>query len=85
MNDKHPILWQIKLGALKIINRGYGLDYYWRDKWLFVSAPAYVGWRLKGYETIKRAAWFDFRFGLYWYGKPVIAFTNWRRWIRSRL
>jgi hypothetical protein len=73
-----PIIRQAHIGPLRIIQRSYGVDYYWRNKWLLVSAPAYIGWRLKDYETERHSACFDLRLG-YCHDGRWFKFPDWWR------
>lgn len=84
MSD-YPIIRQAHIGPLHIVQRSYGVDYYWREKWLLVSAPTYIGWRLKDYETKRRAALFDIHRGLVWYGKHIVIYPKWWHQLKGRL
>lgn len=59
--DWTAIRHMLRIGNLRVVVRHYGVDYYWRDRWLFVSAPAYIAWGQQPNRCL-----IDLRFGIKW-------------------
>lgn len=81
-------IWKLQFGKLQLINRGYGIDYYWGERWLFVSALTYIGFPLSGYnKTNKKVGCFHLRNGLMLDGKmyrPMFR-DRFQKWLNMRI
>ena len=74
-------IWEREIGPLRIAQKGYGIDYYWRGKWFLVSALKWMG-ILIGYDGDRRKHLiFDICCGVQWDGRTVIKFPEqFKRW-----
>ena len=85
-DDYYPLLHQVKMGSLTINNRGYGLDYYWRQRYLMTSGKDNIIIALgKDDNGRNKCLWFHLACGLQWYGRSLFHFPKWwRDWVMSR-
>jgi len=86
--SNYPIIWERKLGPLSAINRGYGIDYYWRGRWILTSAPHYVilpWWGKTNEEQHKQCVALNITYGILTNSKRALKFPKWWRslWIRE--
>ena len=76
MTGQYPSIRQWEFGPLTVKQRSYGIDYYWRDRFLFVSAPGYIGFPAGGEN---RYGILDLRYGVLLSNRALLVTPKWWR------